>query len=195
VCVAFTVSFSMGSSSEVHASWYGYKSYEHKSKSHKGSKHSFTKSGAKHHAGKHEEHKGYDCEPSNDPVPPVGTNCSACDGKIDTMVLRYDGDEPRVQIEVYGRNSGLLFASLRVAQFQNFAISGAEAMWDRFGTLGPAIEIYINGELVGDFHTSCSVPIGPGSTTADGDIVVISASSRNGGATCPVATIPSTPST
>jgi len=61
-----------------------------------------------------------------------------------------------------------------------FSFTGA----DRKGTLGPSIKLFVDGHYNTSMHTSCSVPIGPG--TVAGDFLVIEGASRNGGALCPV---------
>ena len=120
-------------------------------------------------------------------------SCSDCDGKIDTMIMRYDGTSGAF-VEVNAtkgkRRSASVFAG-SLSTGQQFVLSGAQNYLDRKGTLGPTITIRVDGVTIGTLHTSCSQPIGPGTTL--GDFVVIAATSRNGGLTCPVGPIPDPP--
>jgi hypothetical protein len=118
--------------------------------------------------------------------------CSDCDGKLDNLILRYDGGFPAF-VEVDSRQ-GKRFASLfadTVGVGQQFSVSGSSNYLDKKSTLGPTIYLRVDGQSIGSLHTSCSQPIGPGTTL--GDFVVIVASSRNGGLTCPVDEIPDPP--
>ncbi|MDY7092235.1 MAG: SdrD B-like domain-containing protein [Acidobacteriota bacterium] len=106
--------------------------------------------------------------------------CSACDGKVTELTLRYFGAADGVQVEVRTRHHGTLLYSGVLDSGDVFSFVGQ----DRKGTVGPAIEIFVDGQYVAMLHTSCSEPIGPG--TVAGDFVVLAGSSRNGGALCPV---------
>jgi hypothetical protein len=106
--------------------------------------------------------------------------CSACDGKVSELTLRYFGDADGVQVEIRTRHAGDLLYSGVLDSGDVFSFVGQ----DKKGTMGPSIEIFVNGQYVAMLHTSCSVPIGPG--TVAGDFVVLAGSSRNGGALCPV---------
>lgn len=119
----------------------------------------------------------------------MAEDCLPCDGKINNAIVRYDGDEMAF-VQVIGRKGGVMFAS-RVSPYTSFALVGANNLYDKKATLGPAISVYVNGNLNAEFHTSCSEPFGPG--TASGDFVVLSATSRNNGLTCAVDRIPDVP--
>ncbi|MDY7092237.1 MAG: SdrD B-like domain-containing protein, partial [Acidobacteriota bacterium] len=106
--------------------------------------------------------------------------CSACDGKVTELTMRYFGDADGVQVEIRIRNKGTLLYSGVLDSGDVFSFVGQ----DKKGTVGPAIEIFVDGQYVAMLHTSCSEPIGPG--TVAGDFVVLAGSSRNGGALCPV---------
>lgn len=121
--------------------------------------------------------------------PPSTPACEVCDGKIDNIIFRYTGEFPSF-IEIQSRK-GKRFSTVYagfVTVDQQFSVSGADNYLDKKSTLGPTIYIAVNGGDPIALHTSCSVPIGPG--TIAGDLVVLSATSRNGGLTCPVGDIP-----
>ncbi len=105
-------------------------------------------------------------------------DCADCDGKISAMTLRFLGSETAF-VEVFQRKGQLVFSG-DVDPFGEFTFFGV----DKKGTLGPAIEVFVDGSKDADFHTSCSVPIGPGSS--DGRFLVTAASSRNNELTCTV---------
>lgn len=127
---------------------------------------------------------------SNDVVEP---SCEVCDGKIDNIIFRNDGADFTSFVEIQSRK-GTRYAPLYaeyVASGQQFAISGSDNFLDNKGTLGATIYISFDGGEPFALHTSCSQPIGPG--TKVGSLVIISATSRNGGLTCPVDDIPPAP--
>ena len=118
--------------------------------------------------------------------------CEVCDGKINNIIFQYTGSFPAF-IEIESRK-GKRYAGV-FGQFvtpnQVFSISGASNFLDKKGTLGPTIYISTDGGDAASLHTSCSVPIGPG--TVVGDLIIIAATSRNGGLTCPVGDVPDGP--
>lgn len=118
--------------------------------------------------------------------------CNECDGKIDNIIFRFDGSQTSfVEIESRrGRQYQTLYAGYLDA-YQQFSVSGSSNLLDRKGTLGATIYVRVDGGDRLSLHTSCSEPIGPG--TVVGDLVVITATSRNGGLTCPVGPIPPIP--
>ena len=121
-------------------------------------------------------------DPDPEPEPPV---CSACDGKIDNIIFRHGG-QILSYYEIQSRK-GKRFVTLFAGYVQNgqqFTVSGASNYLDNKGTLGATIYIRENGGDPISLHTSCSQPIGPG--TAVGSLTVVTATSRNGGLTCPV---------
>ena len=54
--------------------------------------------------------------------------------------------------------------------------------FEKGGTLGTTIHLYIDGQLVESIHTSCSVPLYEGMMI--GDFTIVRVSSRNGGIIC-----------
>lgn len=123
--------------------------------------------------------------------PPVVTpECEVCDGKINNITFSYTGGGFGSFIEIQSRK-GKRYATVYsgfVSNSQQFSVSGASNFLDKKSTLGPTIYISENGGDPVSLHTSCSVPIGPG--TIAGNLIVVSASSRNGGLTCPVGDAP-----
>ncbi len=136
------------------------------------------------------------------PIGPTGPVCSKCEGKITQLTLQYIGDHESVDIKVdmkrkkghkgkkhqkhrkhhrkhnkHYKNHGVetAYVGEDIAQFQNFTVVGQ----DKHGTLGREITLYVNGEVNTKIHTSCSVPIGPGSVF--GDFKVIEGYSKKGG--------------
>lgn len=129
----------------------------------------------------------------SDPVLPPVTPCAACDGKIDNIIFRYTGAFTGF-IEVQSRR-GQRYQTLYASYVQSggqFTVTGTNNDLDKKGTLGATIYIRENGGDPLPLHTSCSQPIGPG--TVVGNLVVILATSRNGGLTCPVGDVPPPPS-
>lgn len=126
-----------------------------------------------------------DSKPS---TPISGDDCSPCDGKVNYMVVRYDGAST-ADVQIMSRNKELYSGS--VAPGESIALDGADFRIDQQRTLGTEVGFYVNGSKVGSMHTSCSVPFSLGTTA--GDFVVIDATSRNGGQMCQVAPISGTP--
>ena len=107
-----------------------------------------------------------------------GSDCGGCDGKVTALTLRYDGSGS-VFVQVKQKDGSRVFSDI-VSSGQEFSFVGV----DNKGTLDTSIKVYSNCALAAEFHTSCSVPIGPGSS--DGAFAVVAGTSRNGGALCPV---------
>ncbi len=103
--------------------------------------------------------------------------CGPCEGKVTALTLQYNGSAA-ADIVVQQRNDGVVVFDGNVAAGGQFSFVGA----DKHGTLGPEIEIYVDGQGPTDIHTSCSQPIGPGLVA--GDFEVISGYSRIGGLLC-----------
>lgn len=104
-----------------------------------------------------------------------------CDGKVTRLTLQYTGSTG-ANIRVTrreGRDRPEVFEGF-VAAGGTFEVEGG----DRQGTLGTEIQLYVNGSLDAQIHTSCSQPIGPG--LVKGSFRVISGESRNGGPLPPI---------
>ncbi len=119
-----------------------------------------------------------DSEDSDSEDPPPPPSCAACDGKVTTLTLKYQGSVA-ASIRVFDKNGMMVFEGT-VAPNATFSFIGK----DKNGTLGSEISIYIGGVLKTKIHTSCSKPIGPGQVW--GDFLIVAGASRNGGALCPV---------
>lgn len=112
--------------------------------------------------------------------------CLPCEGKIVDLVLEYTGDATVTSIEVItkmGPKRGAL--DIDLGSLPYIGISGNSPELDSLNlnngfadTLGTEIYIFVNGEIVSQFHTSCSVPIGAGSYS--GPFTVVSGSSKSG---------------
>lgn len=109
--------------------------------------------------------------------------CLPCDGKVTVLTIQYNGSVENAQVQVKHRNGpdrGQVIDTFTVSPGGSFTVYGD----DRQGTLGPEIDILVNGSKNATFHTSCSQPIGPGSVS--GDFLVLSGESLNGGLLCPM---------
>lgn len=120
------------------------------------------------------------------PVDPDGDGepgtCSACEGQVSELTLRYLGTED-AEIRVLqrdGKKKNVQVFKGTVASGATFTIEGA----NKKGTFGAAIRIFIDGELDTALHTSCSTPVGPGLTA--GQFEVVEGFSREGGRLCEV---------
>lgn len=124
------------------------------------------------------------CPPSPvlDTEPPAG-EC-ACEGKVVRLVLEYTGERVNADVYVTSKHDRGLIHSGILSGGDSIVLDGTGQSFDNQGTLGPEINIYINGERVARIHTSCSQPIGPGMTF--GDFRVIEGHSRTGGTLCPL---------
>jgi len=105
--------------------------------------------------------------------------CHECDGKITALTMKYNGEESANIRVIEKKTEAVVFDGI-IDSNELFSFVGT----DKKGTLGTEITIFVNGEEHVKIHTSCSVPIGPG--TVAGDFIVISGESRNGGTLCPV---------
>jgi len=109
--------------------------------------------------------------------------CSDCEGKITELELQYNGDT-EAYIEVKGKGKkkqdGPTIFAQDVKPGESFTIYG----YDKKGTLGTEIKIYVGGKENAKIHTSCSDPdVGPG--YIKGYFTVIRGASREGGELCP----------
>jgi Mg-chelatase subunit ChlD len=110
--------------------------------------------------------------------------CSTCAGQITSLSLKYTGLLIDANVTVVQRKN----ANKSTTIFDDSVQIGEEILFfgaEKDKTMGPNIEIYVNGLLNAEFTTSCGEPkIGPG--LINGDFTVITAYSRNGGLICPL---------
>lgn len=107
---------------------------------------------------------------------------TCCDGQVNQLVLRYNGDVADARVKITQRDGSrtMVLFDETVQPDGEIEIEGE----NRQGTFGSVIQVYVNGALNTRIHTSCSEPIGPG--LIRGDFEVVSGTSRNGGDLCPV---------
>lgn len=118
-------------------------------------------------------------DPDDDGEP--GT-CSACEGQVSELTLRYLGTEEAVirVLQRDGKRKNVEVFKGTVQPGATFTIEGA----NKKGTFGAALRVLIDGRLNTSIHTSCSQPIGPG--FAAGLFEVVEGFSREGGRLCAV---------
>lgn len=107
----------------------------------------------------------------------IGEDC-LCNGQVNSLTLEYQGNVT-VKIEVVQQQGGstiFLNNSVNPGQSFNFIGSGTD------GRMGPEIDIFINGQLSVEIHTSCSQPIEIGMTF--GLFKIIAGTSTNNGDFC-----------
>ena len=116
------------------------------------------------------------------------TACAECSGKINLMVLRFDRSYGGY-VEAFSKKGVNLFSG-DVTPGTSFVVAGNKNYLDRKSTVSPDVRLYVDGVYHASVHTSCSVPIGPG--TVAGDFIVLFAFSRNTDSTplCPTGIIP-----
>ena len=102
----------------------------------------------------------------------VGGECGEYDGKLTELTLRFLG-AAAADIQVLRKKGELLFDGT-VEPGTLFSLSG----YDKRGTLGTTIDLYVDGALDTDIHTSCSRPIFVGLVA--GSFEVVAGASRNG---------------
>ena len=110
------------------------------------------------------------------------TDCAVCTGGVTDLVLKYNGEEAAtVQVFQFSIATGLttIFDDI-VEAGANFTIAGANVD----GTFGRRIVLVVNEGSKVMLNTSCDMPIGPNLTR--GDFEVVSGTSSEGGALCPV---------
>jgi len=116
-------------------------------------------------------------QPPTDPPDEPVDDCG-CEGKVTNLTLRYLG-AVGAQVRVDMRKGGTVFTG-SVAPGATFTLIGT----DKQGTLGPEVEILLNGQPHTSIHTSCSQQIGPG--LVRGLFEVVEGASRKGGELCPL---------
>lgn len=105
-------------------------------------------------------------------------SCNSCDGKINTLTLQYNGDTAAT-IDLYDFKKNKISSQV-VKKYHLFTLNG----FDKKATLGPKINLYIDGVLNTQIHTSCSVELLVGMSF--GDFTIKEGTSRNGGAICTI---------
>ncbi|MFH1701635.1 MAG: SdrD B-like domain-containing protein [Candidatus Zixiibacteriota bacterium] len=112
-----------------------------------------------------------------------GDDCSDCDGKITELTLGYMGaSEATVEVYAKGRKGtlGTVLFSEQVLPGGSFSFVG----YDKDGTMGTEISIFVDGSLNTKIHTSCSQPIYIGMVS--GDFEILDGYSKDGGQLCPM---------
>ena len=105
----------------------------------------------------------------------VSEPCGECKGGVTQLTLEYNGildPDPIIRAE---KDSNTVYFEGPVGTNGRFTIDNGDS------SLGD-VEIYINGVLNTDIHTSCSQPIFPGLVT--GDFTVVSGISKDNGPIC-----------
>lgn len=100
----------------------------------------------------------------------------SCSGKVDALSLLYTGTEPAF-IEVIQSQGEVPFAGM-VSPGGTFSFFGL----DNQLTLGPDINLFVEGIFDSNLHTSCSQPVFVGLTF--GSFEIVAGTSRNGGPFC-----------
>ncbi|MCH7665622.1 MAG: hypothetical protein IH936_06825 [Acidobacteria bacterium] len=110
--------------------------------------------------------------------PEVCEDCG-CESKVTVLTLEYTGSAG-AQVIVEMRKDGTELFNDTVQPGEQFTLLGI----DMNGTLGPEINVFVDGQFHTAIHTSCSQPIGPG--LQFGDFLVIDGRSRSfDGPLCP----------
>ena len=128
------------------------------------------------HYGEQDGSTGDDDDDDSNPPPP-GT-CQECSGKVSDMIMQYNGSSEAV-VSVIQKKDNITIYSQTTSPGVSFNIVGTDN-----GTLSTEVYFYIDGVLDGALHTSCSEPIGIGTTA--GNFEVISGNSKNNGPLCSV---------
>ena len=147
----------------------------HHKKSHKHDKYSHKKkhSHKKHHH-KKRHHKKHD-KPS---TLVCEGECGECEGGLAKLVLKFNGTDA-AEIFIQGKHGQVLFPAEIVEAGGLVLIESSDD-----GRMDNSINIYVNGDQNTSVHTSCSVPIGPGSVW--GDFEIVEAVSVKNGPVCPL---------
>ncbi len=94
------------------------------------------------------------------------------------LTLQYNGEIEDALVRVEQKEG-----KKKIVVFEGIVQPGGQFQFigqDKHGTLGPEIEVFVNGDPNATFHTSCSEPIGPGLESVD--FTVISGRSSKEGA-------------
>ena len=120
--------------------------------------------------------------------PPTDDRCVPCprgdEERIASASFRYDGPETAT-VELLQRQS-------RGSPRTDYAFADLEPgdtfTTDLPGSGRPDIDVALDGEVVGDFHISCSKPFGPGLVVGDGtySLTVLEATDKAGNTICEV---------
>ena len=114
------------------------------------------------------------------PVCDCPRECQECDGGLTEMTIRFNGGSTTlVRVDSASQGVVTLFSG-NVDPGGLFTLIGTLVN----GRIHNEIDLFENGSHTGDFHVSCSSPIGPGSTS--GNFEVVEAISTNGGLVCPL---------
>ncbi|RMH15160.1 MAG: hypothetical protein D6696_21430, partial [Acidobacteria bacterium] len=115
--------------------------------------------------------------------------CGACEGKVSSLTLQYNGTASGINVVIDAKRGG----KKKIEEVFSGVLDPGDLITvdgplsgnpGFFGTLGTEIRIFIDGALHTVIHTSCSQPIGPG--LVSGDFLVVSGASKNGGLLCPL---------
>jgi len=124
-----------------------------------------------------------DCHPADiiiDYTPPV-QECGDCDGKVSALTLLYEGAQINPLIVVKDKNSKVLFNGT-INNSVPFSFTMLLDVAGNTTVLTNEIEIYVNGSLNTEIHTSCSDDIFVNDIF--GDFKVIAGESSEGGPFC-----------
>jgi hypothetical protein len=111
------------------------------------------------------------------PPPPNGGDCGECDGKATALEMQYNGSTS-ADIKVTDKKGNEIIFEGLVSAGGTFNLTG----FDKHGTLGTEIILYIDGVQNTKIHTSCSQPLYIG--LISGDFTVVDGYSKNGGQLC-----------
>jgi len=113
------------------------------------------------------------------PVPPVDPEgCDDCKGGVVAMEMEYTGNSTEY-VEVTGEDGDPVYYAGNVSPGDTISFEGTGS----YNKLDKHTEIYVDGDLDEEVHTSCSQPIGPG--VVFGDFTVTYAESKDNGPVCP----------
>ena len=108
--------------------------------------------------------------------PSSSQNCGKCKGGATTLTFQYDGGSA-ADIAVLDNKGNVLYNDTVQAGGQ-FSVNGVQK-----DNKLREIEIWVGGNLAETIHTSCSIPLSPG--TQFGDYTIVAGASKDGGDFCP----------